>query len=285
MELTFLKKPSTEKITAVKWTGLNKQEITDFCDEAALVKIESEIGEYFGYSIPTHTGNAIAKPGDFIVKLNKHGQDVFEVWPEEKLNESYFSTDDINRALFDIEKETVAEKLNKLNKYISNPSKKAPYKLLDTVEQGFLLSEKDILESYLRTLLTYASYKYNDQNIEIVTPNKSNVESTINLNSGNNFIVKISGQSGKCAAELFIYVEETGISLAKALRYDATIKDLIIDLGDYFDLEDDWYTLFGLDEEYLTTKIQDIEEIDIKEFSYKYQTPTNPDSDPDNQGD
>lgn len=188
MELTFLKKPSTEKITAVKWTGLNKQEVTDFCDEAALIKIESEIGEYFGYSIPTHTGNAIAKPGDFIVKLNKRGQDVFEVWTEDKLNESYFSTDDVNKALFDIEKETVAEKLNKLNKFISNPSKKAPYKLLDTVEQGFLLSEKEILESYLRTLLTYASYKYNDQNIEIVTPNKSKIESTINLNSGNEFI-------------------------------------------------------------------------------------------------
>ena len=283
MELTFLKKPSTEKITAVKWTGLNKQEVTDFCDEAALIKIESEIGEYFGYSIPTHTGNAIAKPGDFIVKLNKHGQDVFEVWTEDKLNESYFSTDNVNKALFDIEKETVAEKLNKLNKFISNPSKKAPYKLLDTVEQGFLLSEKEILESYLRTLLTYASYKYNDQNIEIATPTKSKVESTINLNSGNEFIVKISGQTGKCAAELFIHIEETSISLAKASRYDATIKDLIIDLGGYFNLEDDWYTLFDLDEDYLATKIQDIEEIDIKEFSYKYQVPTDPD--PDNQGD
>ena len=283
MELTFLKKPSTEKITAVKWTGLNKQEVTDFCDEAALIKIESEIGEYFGYSIPTHTGNAIAKPGDFIVKLNKHGQDVFEVWTEDKLNESYFSTDNVNKALFDIEKETVAEKLNKLNKFISNPSKKAPYKLLDTVEQGFLLSEKEILESYLRTLLTYASYKYNDQNIEIVTPNKSKIESTINLNSGNEFIIKISSQPGKCAAELSIHIEETSVSLTKAIRYDATIKDLIIDLGDYLDLEDDWYTLFGLDEEYLTTKIQDIEETDIKEFSYKYQIPTDPD--PDDQGD
>lgn len=283
MELTFLKKPSTEKITAVKWTGLNKQEVTDFCDEAALIKIESEIGEYFGYSIPTHTGNAIAKPGDFIVKLNKRGQDVFEVWTEDKLNELYFSTDDVNKALFDIEKETVAEKLNKLNKFISNPSKKAPYKLLDTVEQGFLLSEKEILESYLRTLLTYASYKYNDQNIEIATPTKSKVESTINLNSGNEFIVKISGQPGKCAAELFIHIEETSISLAKASRYNATIKDLIIDLGDYFNLEDDWYTLFDLDEDYLATKIQDIEEIDIKEFSYKYQVPTDPD--PDDQGD
>lgn len=283
MELTFLKKPSTEKITAVKWTGLNKQEVTDFCDEAALIKIESEIGEYFGYSIPTHTGNAIAKPGDFIVKLNKRGQDVFEVWAEDKLNESYFSTDNVNKALFDIEKETVAEKLNKLNKFISNPSKKAPYKLLDTVEQGFLLSEKEILESYLRTLLTYASYKYNGQNIEIATSTKSKVESTINLNSGNEFIVKISGQPGKCAAELFIHIEETSISLAKASRYDATIKDLIIDLGDYFNLEDDWYTLFDLDEDYLATKIQDIEEIDIKEFSYKYQVPTDPD--PDDQGD
>lgn len=283
MELTFLKKPSTEKITAVKWTGLNKQEVTDFCDEAALIKIESEIGEYFGYSIPTHTGNAIAKPGDFIVKLNKRGQDVFEVWTEDKLNESYFSTDDVNKALFDIEKETVAEKLNKLNKFISNPSKKAPYKLLDTVEQGFLLSEKEILESYLRTLLTYASYKYNDQNIEIVTPNKSKIESTINLNSGNKFIIKISGQPGKCAVELLIHIEETSISLAKASRYDAAIKDLIIDLGDYLNLEDNWYTLFGLDEDYLATKIQDIEEMDIKEFSYKYQVPTDPD--PDDQGD
>lgn len=283
MELTFLKKPSTEKITAIKWTGLNKQEVTDFCNEAALIKIESEIGEYFGYSIPTHTGNAIAKPGDFIVKLNKRGQDVFEVWTEDKLNESYFSTDDVNKALFDIEKETVAEKLDKLNKFISNPSKKAPYKLLDTVEQGFLLSEKEILESYLRTLLTYASYKYNDQNIEIVTPNKSKVESTINLNSGNNFIVKISGQPGKCAAELFIHIGEASISLAKASRYDTTIKDLIIDLGDYLNFEDNWYTLFGLDEDYLATKIQDIEETDIKEFSYKYQVPTDPD--PDDQGD
>ena len=283
MELTFLKKPSTEKITAVKWTGLNKQEVTDFCDEAALIKIESEIGEYFGYSIPTHTGNAIAKPGDFIVKLNKRGQDVFEVWTEDKLNESYFSTDDVNKALFDIEKETVAEKLNKLNKFISNPSKKAPYKLLDTVEQGFLLSEKEILESYLRTLLTYASYKYNDQNIEIVTPNKSKIESTINLNSGNEFIVKISEQPGKCTVELLIHIEETSISLAKASRYDAAIKDLIIDLGDYLNLEDNWYTLFDLDEDYLATKIQDIEEIDIKEFSYKYQVPTGPD--PDDQGD
>ncbi len=283
MELTFLKKPSTEKITAVKWTGLNKQEVTDFCDEAALIKIESEIGEYFGYSIPTYTGNAIAKPGDFIVKLNKRGQDIFEVWTEDKLNESYFSTDDVNKALFDIEKETVAEKLNKLNKFISNPSKKAPYKLLDTVEQGFLLSEKEILESYLRTLLTYASYKYNDQNIEIVTPNKSKIESTINLNSGNEFIVKISEQPGKCVAELFIHVEETNVSLAKASRYDATIKNLIIDLGDYLNLEDDWYTFFNLDEDYLATKIQDIEEIDIKEFSYKYQVPTDPDS--DDQGD
>ena len=87
----------------------------------------------------------------------------------------------------DVEKATIAEKLNKLNKFISNPSKKAPYKLLDVIEQGFLLSEKDILESYLRTLLTYASYKYNDQNIEIVTPNKSKVESTINLKSGNKY--------------------------------------------------------------------------------------------------
>lgn len=283
MELTFLKKPSTEKITAVKWTGLNKQEITDFCDEAALIKIESEIGEYFGYSVPTHTGNAIAKPGDFIVKLNKRGQDVFEVWTEDKLNESYFSTDDVNKALFDIEKETVAEKLNKLNKFISNPSKKAPYKLLDAVEQGFLLSEKEILESYLRTLLTYASYKYNDQNIEIVTPNKSKVESTINLNSGNEFIVKISEQPGKCTTELSIHVGETSISLTKATRYDATIKNLIIDLGDYLNLEDDWYTLFDLDEDYLATKIQDIEETDIKEFSYKYQVPAEPD--PEGQGD
>lgn len=283
MELTFLKKPSTEKITAVKWTGLNKQEVTDFCDEAALIKIESEIGEYFGYSIPTYTGNAIAKPGDFIVKLNKRGQDVFEVWTEDKLNESYFSTDDVNKALFDIEKETVAEKLNKLNKFISNPSKKASYKLLDTVEQGFLLSEKEILESYLRTLLTYASYKYNDQNIEIVTPNKSKIESTINLNSGNEFIIKISEQPGKCAVELFIHIGETNISLAKASRYDAAIKDLIIDLGDYLNLEDNWYTLFDLDEDYLATKIQDIEETDIKEFSYKYQLPIDPD--PDDQGD
>lgn len=283
MELTFLKKPSTEKITAVKWTGLNKQEITDFCDEAALIKIESEIGEYFGYSVPTHTGNAIAKPGDFIVKLNKRGQDVFEVWTEDKLNESYFNTDDVNKALFDIEKETVAEKLNKLNKFISNPSKKAPYKLLDAVEQGFLLSEKEILESYLRTLLTYASYKYNGQNIEIVTPSKSKVEPTINLSSGNEFIVKISEQPGKCTAEFFIHVGETSISLTKATRYDATIKNLIIDLGDYLNLEDDWYTLFDLDEDYLTTKIQDIEEIDIKEFSYKYQIPTEPN--PEDQGD
>lgn len=283
MELTFLKKPSTEKITAVKWTGLNKQEITDFCDEAALIKIESVIGEYFGYSVPTHTGNTIAKPGDFIVKLNKHGQNVFEVWTEDKLNESYFNTDDVNKALFDIEKETVAEKLNKLNKFISNPSKKAPYKLLDAVEQGFLLSEKEILESYLRTLLTYASYKYNDQNIEIVTPNKSKIESTINLNSGNEFIVKISEQPGKCTAELLIHIGEANISLTKATRYDATIKNLIIDLGDYLNLEDDWYTLFGLDEDYLATKIQDIEETDIKEFSYKYQVPAEPD--PEDQGD
>ena len=280
MESTFLKKPSTEKITAVKWTGLNKQEVTDFCNEAVLIKIESEIGEYFGYSIPTYTGNTIAKPGDFIVKLNRHGRDVFEVWTEDKLNESYFSTDDVNKALFDIEKETVAEKLNKLNKFISNPSKKAPYKLLDTVEQGFLLSEKEILESYLRTLLTYASYKYNDQDTEINISDKSKVESTINLKSGNKFIIRISGQPGKCVAEFFISVEETNISLAKATRYDAAIKNLIIDLGDYLNLNDNWYTLFSLDEDYLATKIQDIEETDIKDFSYQYQAST----DSDDQG-
>ena len=277
MESTFLKKPSTEKIMAVKWTGLNKQEVTDFCDEAALIKIESEIGEYFGYSILTHTGNTIAKPGDFIVKLNRHGRDVFEVWTEDKLNESYFNADNINKAYLDIEKATIAEKLNKLNKFISNPSKKAPYKLLDAIEQGFLLSEKDILESYLRTLLTYASYKYNDQNIEIVTPNKSKVESTINLKSGNKYTIKISGQPGKCVAEFFISVEETNISLAKATRYDAAIKNLIIDLGDYFNLNDNWYTLFSLDEDYLATKIQDIEETDIKDFSYQCQASTDSD--------
>ena len=280
MESTFLKKPSTEKITAVKWTGLNKQEVTDFCNEAVLIKIESEIGEYFGYSVPTYTGNTIAKPGDFIVKLNRHGRDAFEVWTEDKLNESYFSTDDVNKALFDIEKETVAEKLNKLNKFISNPSKKAPYKLLDAIEQGFLLSEKDILESYLRTLLTYASYKYNDQDTEISIFDKSKVEPTINLRSGNKFIIRISGQPGKCVAEFFISVEEINISLAKATRYDAAIKNLIIDLGDYLNLEDNWYTLFGLDEDYLATKIQDIEETDIKDFSYQYQAST----DPDDQG-
>lgn len=465
MELTFLKKPCTEKITAVKWTGLNKQEVTDFCDEAVLIKIESEIGEYFGYSIPTCTGNVIAKPGDFIVKLNRHKQSVFEVWSEEKLNESYFNADDINKACLDVEKETIAEKLRKLNAYITDPSKKAPYKFLNSVEQGFLLSGKEILESYLRTLLTYASYKYDDQNTEIVIPSKSKVESTINLNSGNSFLIKVSSQPGKCVVEFFIRsvgidspdspdlpdppdlpdlpgdvvpnlyaegdfcTEKVGdnnvrlpfvviegsneqkcvftydaskmniwgggngtlnfkvtkdkqgwekdwggkyntaiellvnnqewldlegrddinknpgnivlknlvngttytliakydtstdkvslkctdaatdysisevavtnyskndelittqndsdsshptdeyISLAKATRYDATIKNLILDLGDYFNLEDNWYTLFGLDEDYLATKIQNIEETDIKEFSYRYQAPIEP---------
>ena len=475
MELTFLKKPCTEKITAVKWTGLNKQEVTDFCDEAVLIKIESEIGEYFGYSIPTCTGNVIAKPGDFIVKLNRHKQSVFEVWSEEKLNESYFNADDINKACLDVEKETIAEKLRKLNAYITDPSKKAPYKFLNSVEQGFLLSGKEILESYLRTLLTYVSYKYDDQNTEIVIPSKSKVESTINLNSGNSFLIKVSSQPGKCIVEFFIrsvginspdspdlpgppdlpdlpdspgdvvpnlyaegdfctekvgdnnvrlpfvviegsneqkcvftydaskmniwgggngtlnfkvtkdkqgwekdwggkyetpiellvnnqewldlegrddinknpgnvvlknlvngttytliakydtstdkvslkctdaaadysisgvtatnysknnelittqnnsdssYPIDEYISLAKATRYDATIKNLIIDLGDYFNLEDDWYTLFGLDEDYLATKIQNIEETDIKEFSYKYQAPIDPE--PDGQDD
>ena len=280
MESTFLKKPSTEKITAVKWTGLNKQEVTDFCDEAVLIKIESEIGEYFGYSIPTCTGNVIAKPGDYIVKLNRHKQSVFEVWSEEKLNESYFNADDINKACLDVEKETIAEKLRRLNAYITDPSKKAPYKLLDVIEQGFLLSEKDILESYLRTLLTYASYKYNDQDTEINISDKSKVESTINLKSGNKFIIRISGQPGKCVAEFFISVEETNISLAKATRYDAAIKNLIIDLGDYLNLNDNWYTLFSLDEDYLATKIQDIEETDIKDFSYQCQAST----DSDDQG-
>ena len=480
MELTFLKKPCTEKITAVKWTGLNKQEVTDFCDEAVLIKIESEIGEYFGYSIPTCTGNVIAKPGDYIVKLNRHKQSVFEVWSEEKLNESYFNADDINKACLDVEKETIAEKLRRLNAYITDPSKKAPYKFLNSVEQGFLLSGKEILESYLRTLLTYASYKYDDQNTEIVIPSKSKVESTINLNSGNSFLIKVSSQPGKCVVEFFIHsveidspdlpgpsdpsgpsgpsdppdlpgdvvpnlyaegdfcTERVGdnivrlpfvviegsneqkcvftydaskmniwgggngtlnfkvtkdkqgwekdwggkyetaiellvnnqewldlegrddinknpgnvvlknlvngttytliakydtstdkvslkctdaaadysisgitatnysknnelivtqndpdssyptdkyISLAKATRYDATIKNLIIDLGDYFNLENDWYTLFGLDEDYLATKIQNIEETDIKEFSYRYQAPIDPDPDPDGQDD
>ena len=474
MELTFLKKPCTEKITAVKWTGLNKQEVTDFCDEAVLIKIESEIGEYFGYSIPTCTGNVIAKPGDFIVKLNRHKQSVFEVWSEEKLNESYFNADDMNKACLDVEKETIAEKLRRLNAYITDPSKKAPYKFLNSVEQGFLLSGKEILESYLRTLLTYASYKYDDQNTEIVIPSKSKVESTINLNSGNNFLIKVSSQPGKCVVEFFIrsvgidspdspdlpgppdlpdlpgdvvpnlyaegdfctekvgdnnvrlpfvviegsneqkcvftydaskmniwgggngtlnfkvtkdkqgwekdwggkyetpiellvnnqewldlegrddinknpgnvvlknlvngttytliakydtstdkvslkctdaaadysisevtatnyskndelivtqndsdssYPTDEYISLAKATRYDATIKNLIIDLGNYFNLEDDWYTLFGLDEDYLATKIQNIEETDIKEFSYKYQAPIEPEPEPDGQDD
>ena len=484
MELTFLKKPCTEKITAVKWTGLNKQEVTDFCDEAVLIKIESEIGEYFGYSIPTCTGNVIAKPGDYIVKLNKHKKSVFEVWSEEKLNESYFNADDINKACLDVEKETIAEKLRKLNAYITDPSKKAPYKFLNSVEQGFLLSGKEILESYLRTLLTYASYKYDDQNTEIVIPSKSKVESTINLNSGNSFLIKVSSQPGKCVVEFFIHsieidspdlpdspdspdlpnppdppdlpdlpdspgdvvpnlyaegdlcTEKVGdnnvrlpfvviegsneqkcvfiydaskmntwgggngtlnfkvtkdkqgwekdwggkyetpiellvnnqewldlegrddinknpgnvvlknlvngttytliakydtstdkvslkctdaaadysisevtvtsyskndelittqndsdsshptdeyISLAKATRYDATIKNLILDLGDYFNLEDNWYTLFGLAEDYLATKIQNIEETDIKEFSYRYQAPIEPE--PDGQDD
>ena len=476
MELTFLKKPCTEKITAVKWTGLNKQEVTDFCDEAVLIKIESEIGEYFGYSIPTCTGNVIAKPGDYIVKLNRHKQSVFEVWSEEKLNESYFNADDINKACLDVEKETIAEKLRKLNAYITDPSKKAPYKFLNSVEQGFLLSGKEILESYLRTLLTYASYKYDDQNTEIIIPSKSKVESTINLNSGNSFLIKVSSQPGKCVVEFFIHsvgidspdspdlpdppdppdlpdspgdvvpnlyaegdfcTEKVGdnnvrlpfvviegsneqkcvftydaskmniwgggngtlnfkvtkdkqgwekdwggkyetpiellvnnqewldlegrddinknpgnvvlknlvngttytliakydtstdkislkctdaaadysiseatatnyskndelivtqndsdssyptdkyISLAKATRYDATIKNLIIDLGDYFNLEDDWYTLFGLDEDYLATKIQNIEETDIKEFSYRYQAPIDPEPEPEPDG-
>lgn len=476
MELTFLKKPCTEKITAVKWTGLNKQEVTDFCDEAVLIKIESEIGEYFGYSIPTCTGNVIAKPGDYIVKLNRHKQSVFEVWSEEKLNESYFNADDINKACLDVEKETIAEKLRKLNAYITDPSKKAPYKFLNSVEQGFLLSGKEILESYLRTLLTYASYKYDDQNTEIVIPSKSKVESTINLNSGNSFLIKVSSQPGKCIVEFFIrsvginspdspdlpgppdlpdlpdspgdvvpnlyaegdfctekvgdnnvrlpfvviegsneqkcvftydaskmniwgggngtlnfkvtkdkqgwekdwggkyetpiellvnnqewldlegrddinknpgnvvlknlvngttytliakydtstdkvslkctdaaadysisevtatnysknnelittqnnsdssYPIDEYISLAKATRYDATIKNLIIDLGDYFNLEDDWYTLFGLDEDYLATKIQNIEETDIKEFSYRYQAPIDPEPEPEPDG-
>ena len=476
MELTFLKKPCTEKITAVKWTGLNKQEVTDFCDEAVLIKIESEIGEYFGYSIPTCTGNVIAKPGDYIVKLNRHKQSVFEVWSEEKLNESYFNADDINKACLDVEKETIAEKLRKLNAYITDPSKKAPYKFLNSVEQGFLLSGKEILESYLRTLLTYASYKYDDQNTEIVIPSKSKVESTINLNSGNSFLIKVSSQPGKCIVEFFIrsvginspdspdlpgppdlpdlpdspgdvvpnlyaegdfctekvgdnnvrlpfvviegsneqkcvftydaskmniwgggngtlnfkvtkdkqgwekdwggkyetpiellvnnqewldlegrddinknpgnvvlknlvngttytliakydtstdkvslkctdaaadysisevtatnyskndelivtqndsdssYPTDEYISLAKATRYDATIKNLIIDLGDYFNLEDDWYTLFGLDEDYLATKIQNIEETDIKEFSYRYQAPIDPEPEPEPDG-
>ena len=473
MELTFLKKPCTEKITAVKWTGLNKQEVTDFCDEAVLIKIESEIGEYFGYSIPTCTGNVIAKPGDYIVKLNRHKQSVFEVWSEEKLNESYFNADDINKACLDVEKETIAEKLRKLNAYITDPSKKAPYKFLNSVEQGFLLSGKEILESYLRTLLTYASYKYDDQNTEIVIPSKSKVESTINLNSGNSFLIKVSSQPGKCVVEFFIHsvgidspdspdlpgppdlpdlpgdvvpnlyaegdfcTEKVGdnnvrlpfiviegsneqkcvftydalkmniwgggngtlnfkvtkdkqgwgkdwggkyetpiellvnnqewldlegrddinknpgnvvlknlvngttytliakydtstdkvslkctdaaadysisgvtatnysknnelittqnnsdssypideyISLAKATRYDATIKNLIIDLGDYFNLEDNWYTLFGLDEDYLATKIQNIEETDIKEFSYRYQAPIDPEPEPEPDG-
>ena len=478
MELTFLKKPCTEKITAVKWTGLNKQEVTDFCDEAVLIKIESEIGEYFGYSIPTCTGNVIAKPGDYIVKLNRHKQSVFEVWSEEKLNESYFNADDINKACLDVEKETIAEKLRRLNAYITDPSKKAPYKFLNSVEQGFLLSGKEILESYLRTLLTYASYKYDDQNTEIVIPSKSKVESTINLNSGNSFLIKVSSQPGKCVVEFFIhsveidspdlpgpsdpsdpsgpsdppdlpgdvvpnlyaegdfctervgenivrlpfvviegsneqkcvftydaskmniwgggngtlnfkvtkdeqgwekdwggkyetaiellvnnqewldlegrddinknpgnvvlknlvngttytliakydtstdkvslkctdaaanysisgvtatnysknneliatqndsdssYLTEEYISLARATRYDATIKNLVIDLGDYFNLEDNWYTLFGLDEDYLATKIQNIEETDIKEFSYRYQAPIEPE--PDDQDD
>ena len=477
MELTFLKKPCTEKITAVKWTGLNKQEVTDFCDEAVLIKIESEIGEYFGYSIPTCTGNVIAKPGDYIVKLNRHKQSVFEVWSEEKLNESYFNADDINKACLDVEKETIAEKLRRLNAYITDPSKKAPYKFLNSVEQGFLLSGKEILESYLRTLLTYASYKYDDQDTEIVIPSKSKVESTINLNSGNSFLIKVSSQPGKCVVEFFIHnvktdspdspdlpdlpdppdspdlpgdvvpnlyaegdfcTEKVGdnnvrlpfvviegsneqkcvftydaskmniwgggngtlnfkvtkdkqgwekdwggkyettiellvnnqewldlegrddinknpgnivlknlvngttytliarydtstdkvslkctdavadysisevtatnyskndeliatqndsdssyptdeyISLAKATRYDATIKNLIIDLGNYFNLEDNWYTLFGLDEDYLATKIQNIEETDIKEFSYKYQAPIEPEPEPDGQND
>ena len=73
------------------------------------------------------------------------------------------------------------------------------------------------------------------------------------------------------------YPTDKYISLAKATRYDATIKNLIIDLGDYFNLEDNWYTLFGLDEDYLATKIQNIEETDIKEFSYQYQASTGPD--------
>lgn len=289
MELTFLKKPSTEKITAVKWTGLNKEEITDFCDEAALVKIESQIGEYFGYSIPTFTGNVVAKPGDFIVKLNKHNKEFFEVWSEEKLNESYFNTDDVNRAYLDIEKSTIAEKLNRLNAYITDPSKKAPYKKLDSIEQGFLLSEKEILESYLRTLFTYATYKYGDENSEITVHNKSKIEQTLNLDSGNRFTIKISGQPGKCSAEFFIHTADTKLSLAKATRYDATIRNLISDLGDYFGLEDNWYIFFGIAENYLDAEIQDIEDTDIREFSYMHQVPSDPDPatdpDPDNQGD
>ena len=79
------------------------------------------------------------------------------------------------------------------------------------------------------------------------------------------------------------YPTDKYISLAKATRYDATIKNLIIDLGDYFNLEDNWYTLFGLDENYLATKIQNIEETDIKEFSYRYQAPIEPE--PDGQDD
>ena len=251
MELTFLKKPSTEKITAVKWTGINKEEIADFCEDAALVKVASEIGEYFGYSVPTCGGNVIAKPGDFIIKLKKRKQETFEVWPEEKLNESYFSADDVNKAFLDIEKDTIAEKLNKLNMYISDPSKKAPYKKLSPVEQGFLLSEKEILESYLRTLLTHASYKYDEQISDIVFKTKSKVEHSIDLDSGARYVVSVTRYPGKTVADFKVPESEVSVTVAKATRYDATVKDLMDDLGDYLGFEADWYKLFKISESYL----------------------------------
>ena len=273
MELTFLKKPSTEKITVVQWTGLNKKEVTDFCNEAALVKVNSEKGEYFGFSIPTFIGSVFAKPGDFIIKLknNCNNTEVFEVWSEEKLNKSYINADDINRAYLEIEKETISEKLNKLNAFITDPYKKAPYKALDSIEQGFILSEKHILESYLRTLLTYAAYKYKDKNPTIKLYDRSKLEHIINLDSGNKYIIKVTRYPGKSIAELSISEQDTQIPLAKATRYDATLKKLITDLGDYLDLADNWYTLFGITNEYLDKNVQDetIETVIKDEFSYK----------------
>lgn len=280
MELTYIKKPSTEKITVLKWTGENKQEVLDFCDEATLVKVASEIGEYLGYSIPTLTGNTIAKPGDFIIKLKKHNKEVFEVWSEQKLNEFYFNTADIDKAYLDIEKENISEKLNRLNAYITNPAKKAPYKLLNTVEQGFLLSEKNILESYLRTLLTYATYKYENQESDITFLSKSKVEPAINLDSGNKYIIKISESSGKCIAEFGLFLDESPVFIAKASRYDGTLKNLVMDLGDYFNFDEDWYNKFNISEELLEQEIQEnaTENIEVNLFYYKKeQDPIDPD--------
>lgn len=224
------------EIEAIQWTGENYDDVFDFCECVEKVNITEDRGRYVALMVKNTNGNnQMAKPFDYIVKDVKGKNIYYIVWDRAVFEAEFSSIFQMSKSFIESETACTIAKIKRLDDFMTDKAKDAPFYQLPLIEQSIMHTEKYALQAYLQSLKSHHLATWPDEfDVTDYPPSVS-----IPTEREHEYKIVLYTVKGDDLGGVTIYDGETNILTITAEQ--SCFSCLLQDVGKILGWVDEWY--------------------------------------------